>query len=297
VSGPPPKLLRRLGNLLAVLGCLFVGIQIFRYGSELELGGIAGEYWWFLAGCALVYGAANAALAIAWMYLLRHCGDPVAPRTAMAVYGVTLPAKYLPGNILHLAGRQALGVDRGIGGWALAKASIWELALVLAGGLLFAILVAPRFTGLLAASQSVLLFGASALAVLLLLGITFGRLVARAFLLHLVFLGTSAATFIALLWPLAQGDTVLREFPLLAGAFILAWSVGLVTPGAPAGAGVRELVLIGCLEGLVAQTAMLEAVLLSRLVTVLGDLLFFAAVQLFLCGRDRAVTTADRASQ
>lgn len=51
----------------------------------------------------------------------------------------------------------------------------------------------------------------------------------------------------------------------------------MVTPGAPAGVGVRELVLLLLLKGLAADTDLIMAVLLGRLVTVIGDLLFFMA--------------------
>ncbi|MDB4543032.1 hypothetical protein N9241_02195, partial [bacterium] len=56
--------------------------------------------------------------------------------------------------------------------------------------------------------------------------------------------------------------------------------VGLITPGAPAGVGVRELVLITCLGGMAADEDVLSAVILSRLVTVLGDVLFFGLARL-----------------
>jgi uncharacterized membrane protein YbhN (UPF0104 family) len=68
---------------------------------------------------------------------------------------------------------------------------------------------------------------------------------------------------------------------LYCGAFVVAWLVGLVTPGAPAGVGVRELVLMALLKGLVPEDDLLMAVLLSRVVTVGGDGLFFLVVSLF----------------
>ena len=55
----------------------------------------------------------------------------------------------------------------------------------------------------------------------------------------------------------------------------MAWLAGLLTPGAPAGIGVRELVLVLLLKGIVPEAELLLAVLLSRLVTVGGDLLFY----------------------
>lgn len=67
-----------------------------------------------------------------------------------------------------------------------------------------------------------------------------------------------------------------ENWPALVGLFAVAWIVSTLTPGAPSGIGVRELVLVAGLS-LVAPTgsAILAATLL-RVVTVGGDLLFFA---------------------
>jgi uncharacterized membrane protein YbhN (UPF0104 family) len=56
---------------------------------------------------------------------------------------------------------------------------------------------------------------------------------------------------------------------------VLAWLAGLVTPGAPAGMGVRELVLLFMLNGIVIEEDLLMAIVLSRIVTVMGDVLYF----------------------
>lgn len=61
----------------------------------------------------------------------------------------------------------------------------------------------------------------------------------------------------------------------LSGVYVLAWLAGLVTPGAPAGVGVRELVLLFLLKGIVAEADLLLAVVLGRVVTVVGDFGFF----------------------
>jgi uncharacterized membrane protein YbhN (UPF0104 family) len=68
---------------------------------------------------------------------------------------------------------------------------------------------------------------------------------------------------------------------LYCGAFVVAWIVGLVAPGAPAGVGVRELVLIVLLKGLVLEVELLMAVLLSTVVTVVSDRLFSLLVSLY----------------
>jgi len=60
-------------------------------------------------------------------------------------------------------------------------------------------------------------------------------------------------------------------------AFALSWVAGFVTPGAPAGLGVREALLVGGTAPLYGPGTALAAALALRLVTVLGDGLAFLA--------------------
>lgn len=66
----------------------------------------------------------------------------------------------------------------------------------------------------------------------------------------------------------------------LCGAYVIAWFAGFVTPGAPAGVGVRELALLFLLKGYVAEADLLLAVVIGRMVTVVGDLSYFCAASL-----------------
>jgi uncharacterized membrane protein YbhN (UPF0104 family) len=79
-----------------------------------------------------------------------------------------------------------------------------------------------------------------------------------------------------------EGSDTASQVFLICGAFVITWLAGSVTPGAPAGIGVRELVLLFLLKGLVLESDLLLAVLLSRVVTVAGDVLFFLAALCFL---------------
>ena len=67
----------------------------------------------------------------------------------------------------------------------------------------------------------------------------------------------------------------------LGGAYVLAWLVGLVTPGAPAGVGIRELVLLFVLKGVIPETDLLLAVVMGRVVTIFGDVLYFLNTSFF----------------
>jgi glycosyltransferase 2 family protein len=62
----------------------------------------------------------------------------------------------------------------------------------------------------------------------------------------------------------------------LISAYVASWFIGFITPGAPAGLGVKEAVLLGLLNNVVPDEAVLAAaVLLSRGMNILSDLLYF----------------------
>ena len=102
-----------------------------------------------------------------------------------------------------------------------------------------------------------------------------------AFAYYLIFLSISGLIFTGVL-SLIIGSSSITSLDTLvfSSAFIVAWLAGLITPGAPAGVGVREIVIVILLKGLVSESDLLLAVLLTRVVTVGGDVLFFLLASL-----------------
>ena len=114
--------------------------------------------------------------------------------------------------------------------------------------------------------------------------------VALAFLWQVIFLIISSVLFVAILY-LLYGVQVIApvQFPLFCGAFIVAWLIGLVTPGAPAGIGVREAVILLLLTPLLPESKLLVALIFSRMVTIGGDVVFFFIASLCNNTKEKAV--------
>lgn len=275
-------LLRRVfhwgGSTLALIGVVFVFFRLHSYWVGLDISRIKFSEWGLIALLALIYGSANLFLSLAWWHLLRHLGASVTWLGAFRIYGVSQLAKYLPGNIFHLAGRQALGMAVGLSASILAKSTIWELGAFAIAGSLFTWLIVPLILPTFPEGGSVLLLIGSVGLITGLLRSVIGRQPMWSFVCQLFFLVISGMVFVALLGLIVDGDgKVFRHCLMIGGAYILAWLVGLVTPGAPAGVGIREMILLLLLKGLVNEADLLMAVLLGRLVTVIGDLICFAA--------------------
>jgi hypothetical protein len=248
-----------------------------------------------IAAGMLAYGLAGFLLAEAWRQLLGP-GAAARRRHYHALYGRTQIAKYLPGNCFHFVGRQLLGRRLGHGQGALALASLAETALLLAlAGLLSLPLLGPELAHALRHVPAWTI-GAIALAAVALIlaivrpgGVLHGAGVARisgllrswaprlaaAGLLHLAFFAVGGLV----LWMLAAAAQASGAPAIgLAGAvsaLALGWWVGFVVPGAAAGIGVREAILVLLLEQHLGADGALLAALALRVVTTSGDLLFF----------------------
>jgi len=230
----------------------------------------------FVFGLGLAYGLAGLLLALAWRNLLCHFGTIIRPTMAVWIYGVSQLAKYVPGNIAHLAGRQALGIATGLTGWILAKSAVWELGMIAAAAVPFGLLALPLIEPTVSVAFSVGGYFALVSLTAILARRLIGPSVARAFVLHTGFLAISGLIFVALV-TLVSGEHNRTGLPWLpvCGSYVIAWLCGLATPGAPAGIGVRELVLLFLLNGLMSEADLTLTVLLARIATLAGDLLFF----------------------
>lgn len=278
--GPRAKTwLNRVGAFLGLAGVVFVGIRLHGYAGEIDLHRMTAGSYIAIAALASLCGASNLLLALGWRRLMHYAGVPVSRSWAIHTYAVSQLAKYVPGNIFQFAGRQAIGLAAGIANGPLARSTVYELAFVIVGGFLFSPLVLPlALIGLPNSFGWISFVLAMAIALWLAMrigGADFGA----AAILYLVFLALSGVVFAAA-FDLAGGSGRIALYPAIAGAYVIAWLVGLVTPGAPAGIGIREAILMVLLGGLGAEPVILLAVVIGRTITVLGDLFFFAGGQI-----------------
>lgn len=259
-----------------MVGVAYMVMRLMVQADQLRLADMPRVVWWLAGLLSLAYAASNGFLGRAWWVLLCHQRVVLGWPNAVRIYGMSQLAKYVPGNLFHLVGRQALGLAEGVPGRALAQSAGWEMLSLAIGASLFSAwllqLVWPVwqlefgavlfFAGLVALAAGASHFGSVQLAI--------------AFVWHVLFLSATGGMFVATFVALSEQSVPLYSLPVLGAAYVLAWLAGLMTPGAPAGLGVREAALVLMLEGAsFAPTALLLAVLVMRCVTVAGDLIFF----------------------
>lgn len=268
------KALYWVGGALGILGLGFVGFKLYEYAGQIDLARYSAATWIGLAALALVYGAASFAMAAAWREVMIFLGVRLNMRWVFAIYGISQLAKYVPSNIFQFAGRQALGAAAGLPSWPLLKSVFWELASLSSAGALFALLVLPALIPGLPAWSGLLFYAAGFAATVLIGRRLFGPALARAWMWHAAFLALAGFSFVLVLVAVTGhwwGETAL----VVCGAYLIAWLAGLLTPGAPAGVGVREVVLYALLHTMLSQADLITAIVLGRIVTVSGDVIFY----------------------
>lgn len=280
----PPKTkvwLHRIGSMLGTAGVLFVCLKLYEYQGQLGFLNISAPGYAAAAGLALVYSAANLLLALAWRNLLFALKLPIPIRWTVWAYAVSQLAKYVPGNVFQFAGRQVIGLAAGLPGWPLAKSTAWELILISLCGAVFGILALPLLPVAVSSLMAALLFTAATIALIVATRALWDSRAAGAVICYLIFLALSGLVFSGALAIANHGIAGIdKTLPAIVGAYVIAWLAGLLTPGAPAGLGVREAVLLILLSGLASDPVILLALVVGRTITVSGDLMFYAAGRL-----------------
>jgi hypothetical protein len=294
---------RASGVALTLLAGLFLAHSLWQLGVarllSLPVDGLLAA----LALSTLFYTALLVGVTTGFAHLVQASGHgPVTPAAALVVWGKANLAKYLPGNVLHFAGRQFLGARQGWPQAAIATASLLEVCLfvLLPMGLAVLALATAGELGLMDVAGW---HGTVAVATAGLLGVVVsGALVVRRLpaavvtrLARLVparpaeiapaclyflsfFLGMSLIAWA--LHGLVAGSMAIAQLPLLTGVFLVSWVTGFIVPGAPGGIGVREgsFALLGGV--FLEQESLVVVALLLRFVTLAGEgLLFLLALR------------------
>lgn len=271
------QVFRVAGVILSLLGVGFIANRLFTYREELLLFPIEPSSMILLVLLVVVSAVNLYLLAFAWWQILLGLGAEVNFVDSLRRYSQTLLAKYIPGNIFQFVARQALGLAEGIPGGVLARSALWEIGLIATSGALFSFLLLPLVFG---EGGNFISVAALVAATLISLGVTrrfFGRQRATAFLLHSIYLVISGVTFLIVMLLVAPNGVVAENVLVIVGAFVVAWLVGLLTPGAPGGLGVREATLVLLLGELNLGLGVVFAVVISRIVQMLGEVLFVVA--------------------
>ncbi len=299
-----PGLRRLVSRSIAIAGALIVFLALAYVARNIVKTGVfslavwqTSALWSHVAGAALLFALGLVLVAEAWRRLVQSTTHIAIPWPAgFSIYATSQLYKYLPTSLLHFVGRHVLLRRRGVSHASAFWGSAAEIVAILTASVLVALVFGAHLLTRLDwhAAISLVASGLAGLAIAALLFWKFttpeqreewrliflARGVASAFLqalaLHITFRIVSGLG----LWWTAQAIPETSTVPIAAiiAIWATAWTAGYVTPGALAGIGVREAVLIAGLHGAGVDVSQATSLALAyRLVTTLGDVLFAAA--------------------
>jgi len=276
--------LRIVGIALSILCLFFVLRRLSGLNPTTVEAILEADIGLIIGGGAIVWLMVHALLGFCWWRLLDLVGVDCDFRTSLKVALQSQLAKYLPGNVFHLAGSVAMMKLRGHSVRRASSAVVIQTAVLV---MTAACLGAPL---LLKLSHPILVSGTclALLSILCTIGairtnrvrnrghrpvqvaVEFASVVGATALLLII-----SGLYVGFLASALLGGGA-HPSPLdSTSAFALSWLSGFLAIGSPGGIGVREFVYVSLLPGTWDTNILTLAIVIFRFITIFADLAAF----------------------
>ncbi|MCL2571528.1 MAG: hypothetical protein FWE11_03915 [Defluviitaleaceae bacterium] len=290
------KIVSWAGTLLMVASLVFLGRRLFSYQADFEISSLITST--VIIGLVLVTLFEGFGILLAsfnFRALVKNVSGFLVDRPlAMVVYTVSNLYKYIPGGVMYVAGRHRLAVEtEALSHSKVALSTVLE-GIIIAFAAIVLIIVTVfdhaaeylRYVELPTAVVVVLI------AVVVIAGSVLFSLrkkiadkmqklfehmrvlsplvLLKRFGFGLILMTLWGGTFLATLMVMGQPLTP-SQVPTVIGLFLLSWLAGFLTPGAPSGLGIREVVILMFMGGILNEEILLSAMIMHRIVAAVGD--------------------------
>jgi len=269
-----------LGKSLGLLGLIFV---FYKLSQEYTLATFVEKISLLLdiVPYLLLLNLASTLIGIyAWhIMLLNYAKQPFPYITSYYYFAKTEISKYLPGNIFHFIGRQALASKIGISQMEMAKISLLFSFLLLAGTIISSTFFAFLSNGIPTYILTLMVLSS----IIILMSVVF--LYPSFPISKKVQMNMILAVSVALQGVMLGVIVMFQSDHFEAGIFfqcvsiyIVSWLIGFVTPGASGGLGIREGTFIAIAAYLhinISSDIIIFSVLLVRLINIFVDIVIY----------------------
>ena len=298
------KVVSWVGTALMVVSLGFIISRLRTYGLDLSL--LSSPFVVMALFFVVVVESFGIIVAsVNYRAILQNVSGIKVPGSLVTlVYSISNLYKYIPGGVMYVVGRNRLAVEtEGLSHAKVALATIMEGALVIIAALIVSLVFSFEYT-VYHIRQLVLspFFVISVTIVVLIictaLYFLHGKIKQRIqdFFSTVEILKPSVivkrfgiATFLVLMLGMTftavvmlMGQPMTASLAVtLAGLYLVSWMAGFLTPGAPSGLGIREVVMLMLMSGLVIESVLLIAMIMHRVVIILGDVLAYCISVLY----------------
>lgn len=239
-----------------------------------------------------------------WKKLVEMLSNKKLPiSTTIQVYVKANIMKYVPGNVFQYVGRNELAVSQNISHIKVATATVLDVGMTVLSALFISLLflfndiwdfvlhyVKPIML------LSILFIFIAILAILVVLFkkrliIFFQKnkdifrkenllVLLKCFIYYVTVMLVSSLMYMIVYLFILDQQVSTALFLKLFSAYTLSWLVGFVTPGAPAGIGIKEAVMVSVSGGMVEPSTIALSMIVLRILATISDVLAFAMVTL-----------------
>lgn len=294
-------ILKAIGYVITIASFIYIINQILALKFDVLNHLKSFRFFFYLTAFSFLYTTIIFIAALNWKIIIRFFANTVIPfKIILQVYLKSNIAKYLPGNVMHYAGRNYLGSKFGMKHSDIAISSVFEIVLVIiTTGILTSInlftniIALPKeLTSNIKLNHEIIFFILGVILIITcMLLIRKRNLIIRTIsrLFSINFITLLAKTIILVSFTFIFGGLILvsiyififdivfslKDFIATINIFIISWFLGYITPGAPGGIGVRETALILMLSPILGKESTLMASIILRLVTTISDVIAF----------------------
>jgi uncharacterized membrane protein YbhN (UPF0104 family) len=291
------KAIRYIGLSLSIIAILWFGKQLLEH--SIALSSFSNLDFVYLGLITLFYSVPAIVSGAAWYLLLQAVADdPISLKRAVTINCLSQGLKYVPGNAAHHVGRVVLATKHGVAAsktlFSMFLETVWTISIAGLLALIALLSVEDQiFNGVPYTPPWWVLAGLVVTTILVpVIGFRlFGQLaswwakrnqieyrslhmpplntffqVSLLYILNYLILGVILHLIATKVFDVHGGSII-----LLSGIFAVAWVIGFVTPGAPAGLGVREVILVAALTPLYGSDNAVGVTAILRTITFLGD--------------------------
>lgn len=297
MKGRIMKAVKILGSMLMISACLFIVSRLFAIRKDIKWEQIEINKLQITVEI-LGYAAAMLISPLTYKILVQTATD-----RKVSFYDVQYICcksniyKYLPGNVFQYIGRNQLAIDQGLKHSQVALATIMELMITSVSAIIIT-LVFARSDAIVWLEKYVdleMLIKAGCVMICLIVVLafllksklrSFGNTVKDMITVKRVIAVSKAVVwscFILILngilfcfvFMILGSVLTLDKICTIIGLFALSFCIGFITPGAPAGIGVRETILLLFMGNMVEESQIVTATVIFRMISVLGDILAY----------------------
>lgn len=294
------KIIKYIGNIVVAISLLFIIKRMYKYRQEVS------SMWskdvlLVIIVSSLAYGLIMIGSSVVYRFVVCVVSDSdISMKKTVNIYCKSNLYKYLPGNVMHLVGKNQLAEETSATHGQIAFCTFLDLLCSAIGAVFVSIILSGTFVIKWLGDK-----GISIVSLILLILVLLFIFMAFIFVIFrsekmssikkhfkrvfckrgiIVLLGVIAYYMITqtiggflFIWLLGSLTDISSMAALyyFVGVYVFSWLIGFITPGAPGGIGIRETMLNILLAGIIAPQVVIVATVFNRIITTMGDIIAF----------------------